>query len=231
LQLQSLLHCDRSDKKVLNFIVKENQLYKIKKPYFTFLKNQPIPMLVKTYASAVTGVEAQTITIEVNAGGNVAAGKQMYFMVGLPDSAVKEGQQRIEAAIKNCGFKYPRLKLVINMAPADIRKEGSSYDLPVAIGILAATKQLSDEKLSEYLIMGELALDGNLRPIKGALPIAIQARKEKYKGLILPKQNAKEAAIVNELDVYGIQNIREAIGFLAGDTDLKPVGDFCSWRS
>lgn len=180
-------------------------------------------MLVKTYASAVTGVEAQTITIEVNAGGNVAAGKQMYFMVGLPDSAVKEGQQRIEAAIKNCGFKYPRLKLVINMAPADIRKEGSSYDLPVAIGILAATKQLSDEKLSEYLIMGELALDGNLRPIKGALPIAIQARKEKYKGLILPKQNAKEAAIVNELDVYGIQNIREAIGFLAGDTDLKPV--------
>jgi len=180
-------------------------------------------MLVKTYASAVTGVEAQTITIEVNAGGNVAAGKQMYFMVGLPDSAVKEGKERIEAAIKNCGFKYPRLKLVINMAPADIRKEGSSYDLPVAIGILSATKQLSEEKLSDYLIMGELSLDGDLRPIKGALPIAIQARKEKYKGLILPHQNAKEAAIVNELEVYGIQNIREAIGFLAGDTDLKQV--------
>ncbi len=180
-------------------------------------------MLVKTYASAVTGVEAQTITIEVNAGGTVAAGKQMYFMVGLPDSAVKEGKERIEAAIKNCGFRYPRLKLVINMAPADIRKEGSSYDLPVAIGILAATKQLAEDKLSDYLIMGELSLDGDLRPIKGALPIAIQARKEKYKGIILPHQNAKEAAIVNDLDVYGIQNIREAIGFLSGDTDLKPL--------
>ncbi len=178
-------------------------------------------MLVKTYASAVQGVDAQTITIEVNAGGNVAAGKQFYYLVGLPDNAVKEGFQRIEAAIKNVGYKMPRLKLVVNMAPADIRKEGSSYDLPIAIGVLAATKQMSADLLDQYLIMGELALDGQLRPIKGALPIAIQARKNKYKGIILPKQNANEAAIVNNLEVYGIDNLVEAIEFLDGQRSLK----------
>lgn len=177
-------------------------------------------MLVKTFASAVHGVEAQTITVEVNAGGTVAAGKQMYWLVGLPDSAVKEGFQRIEAAIKNIGFKMPRLKLVVNLAPADLKKEGSAYDLPIAIGIVAATKQIKPDHLDKYVIMGELALDGGLRPIKGALPIAIQARKEGYKGVILPKQNANEAAIVNNLDVYGIQNIREAIAFLNDDLDL-----------
>ena len=178
-------------------------------------------MLAKAYASAVQGVDAQTITIEVNAGGNVAAGKQFYYLVGLPDNAVKEGFQRIEAAIKNIGYKMPRLKLVVNMAPADIRKEGSAYDLPIAIGILVATKQITTDKLSDYLIMGELALDGNLRPIKGALPIAIEARKQKYKGIILPKQNAKEAAIVNNLEVYGIDNLVEAVEYLNGDRDLK----------
>ncbi len=178
-------------------------------------------MLVKTYASAVHGVEAQTITAEVNAGGTVAAGKQMYFLVGLPDSAVKEGFQRIEAAVKNIGYKMPRLKLVVNLAPADIRKEGSSYDLPIAIGIIAATKQMNADRLGDYVIMGELALDGGLRPIKGALPIAIQARKEKYKGIILPKQNAKEAAIVNDLEVYGIENLTEAVEFLNGDRTLR----------
>lgn len=179
-------------------------------------------MLVKTYASAVQGVEAQTITLEVNAGGNVMAGKQFYFLVGLPDNAVKEGYSRIEAAIKNIGYKLPRLKLIVNMAPADIRKEGSSYDLPIAIGILAATKQITDERLKDYLIMGELALDGGLRPIKGALPIAIQARREGYKGIILPRENASEAAIVDKLDVYGIQNLREAVAFLDNSLDLKP---------
>lgn len=178
-------------------------------------------MLVKTYASAVQGINAQTITIEVNAGGTVAAGKQFYYLVGLPDNAVKEGFQRIEAAIKNIGYKMPRLKLVVNMAPADIRKEGSSYDLPIALGILSATKQMSDEKLSEYIIMGEMALDGHLRPIKGALPIAIEARKQKFKGIILPKQNAKEAAIVNDLEVYGIDNLTEAVEFLDGSRELK----------
>lgn len=180
-------------------------------------------MLVKTYASAVQGVDAQTITVEVNAGGNVVAGKQFYFLVGLPDNAVKEGFQRIEAAIKNCGFKMPRLKLVINLAPADIRKEGSSYDLPIAMGVLAATKQINDDLLKDFLFMGELSLDGNLRPIKGALPIAIQARKEKYRGIILPKQNSKEAAIVNDLEVYGIENIKEAIEIVNGTSTMLPV--------
>ncbi len=178
-------------------------------------------MLVKTFASAVQGIDAQIITIEVNAGGTVAAGKQFYFLVGLPDNAVKEGFQRIEAAIKNVGYKMPRLKLVVNMAPADVRKEGSSYDLPIALGVLAATKQLAADKLTDYLIMGELALDGGLRPIKGALPIAIEARKNRYKGIILPKQNAKEAAIVNDLEVYGIDNLSEAIEFLDGQKTLQ----------
>ena len=180
-------------------------------------------MLSKSYASAVHGVEAQTITVEVNAGGNVAAGKQMYWLVGLPDNAVKEGWQRIEASIKNIGLQVPRVKLVVNLAPADIRKEGSSYDLPIAMGILASTGQVSATELDKVLFMGELALDGALRPIKGALPIAIQARKEGFKSFILPKENAREAAIVNGIAVYGIENLREAIDFMNGDVEMKPV--------
>ncbi len=178
-------------------------------------------MLAKTYASAVQGVDAQKITIEVNVGGPVAAGKNGYQMIGLPDNAVREGFQRIEAAIKNIGLKFPRLRIVVNLAPADIRKQGSAYDLPIAIGVLAGLKQLETDKLDQYIIMGELSLDGELRPIKGALPIAIQARREKYKGIILPKQNAREAAIVNDLEVYGIENLREAVDFLNGHADLK----------
>jgi magnesium chelatase family protein len=178
-------------------------------------------MLVKTYASVVQGVDAQCITIEVDAGGAVAPGQKFYHLVGLPDKAVQEAQQRIEAAIRNIGYNYPRLKLVVNMAPADIRKEGSSYDLPIALGTLAATKQIPHEGLEDYIIMGELALDGQLRPIKGALPIAIQARKENFKGIILPEKNAKEAAIVNDLEVYGIDNLSEAADFFAGKTTLK----------
>ena len=177
-------------------------------------------MLVKTFASAVQGVDAQTITIEVNAGGTVAAGKMGYFIVGLPDNAVKEAYQRIEAAIKNIDLKLPRLKIVVNMAPADIRKEGSSYDLPIAIGMLAATNQVRTQDLDKFVIIGELSLDGGLRPIQGALPIAIQARKEKFKGIILPKQNAREAAIVNDLDIYGVENLKEAVDFINGDLDL-----------
>lgn len=178
-------------------------------------------MLVKTYASAVNGVDAQTITVEVNAGGAVIAGKNAYWLVGLPDSAVKEGQQRIEAAVSNIGLRIPRVKLVINLAPANIRKEGSSYDLPIAMGILGATKSVASEDLDKYIMMGELSLDGTLRPIRGALPMAIQARKEKFKGIILPKQNAREAAIVNDIDVYGIENLKEAVDFFNGDTVLK----------
>ncbi len=181
-------------------------------------------MLVKTYASTVQGVDARTITVEVNAGGSVAGGKpNFYHLVGLPDVAVKEGFQRFEAAIKNIGYKMKRVKLVVNLAPADIRKEGSSYDLPIALGVLGSTGQMKHDTLHEYVIMGELALDGDLRPIKGALPIAIQARKEKFKGIILPRQNAREAAIVNDLEVYGISNLKEAVEFFDGNSDLQPI--------
>ncbi|MGZ5243934.1 MAG: YifB family Mg chelatase-like AAA ATPase, partial [Bacteroidia bacterium] len=175
-------------------------------------------MLVKTYGSAVYGVDARTITIEIN----ISEGTK-YYMVGLPDNAVKESQQRVEAALKNNGYYVSRKKTVINMAPADIRKEGSAYDLPIAIGSLAATDQLKHDNLDKYIIMGELSLDGSLMPIKGALPIAIQARKEGYKGFILPKQNAKEAAIVDNLEVYGIDNIKEAVEFLNDKRILEPL--------
>ncbi|NNE26456.1 MAG: YifB family Mg chelatase-like AAA ATPase [Saprospiraceae bacterium] len=168
-------------------------------------------MLVKTYAATVQGVEAKRIIVEVNAGGTVAAGKQLYHLVGLPDNAVKEGFQRVEAATKNIGFKVPRMKLVVNLAPADIRKEGSSYDLPIAMGILCSTGQIFVEDIEGYMMMGELALDGSLRPIRGALPIALLAFEEQFKGLILPYENGNEAAIVNGLKVYGVKNLDEAI--------------------
>ena len=179
-------------------------------------------MLVKTNAAAVQGVEAQKIVVEVNTGGTVAAGKNMFFVVGLPDKAVSEGFQRIEAAVKNIGFKIPRLKMIVNLAPADIRKEGSAYDLPIALCILAATKQMDMDELDKYMIIGELALDGSLRPIKGALPIAIQARRDKMKGLIVPYQNAKEAAIVSDLTVYGVKTLIEAISIMNGAPTIIP---------
>ena len=175
-------------------------------------------MLVKTFGSAVFGIDATTITIEVN----VSAGIK-FFLVGLPDNAVKESHYRIEAALKNTGYRLLGKKFIINMAPADIRKEGSAYDLPLAIGILAATHQIKAEGLEQFVIMGELSLDGGVQAIKGALPFAIQARKEGFKGLIVPNVNAKEAAIVNDLDVYGVENIEELIDFLNGDKELKPA--------
>lgn len=180
-------------------------------------------MLVKTVAAAVQGVEALPIIVEVNAGGTVAAGKQMYFMVGLPDKAVTEGFQRVESAIKALGYKMLRLKLVVNLAPAHLRKEGSAYDLPIALSILSATRQLVFEDLEKYMIIGELALDGNLRPIKGALPMAIRARDENLKALILPYQNAMEACIVNDILVYGVRNLGEAISILSGEDKIKPL--------
>jgi magnesium chelatase family protein len=146
-------------------------------------------MLVKTYGSAVFGIDATTITIEVNIGQGVN-----FFLVGLPDSAVKESQQRIKAAFKNNDLKFPGKEITVNMAPADIRKEGSTFDLPIAIGILAASEQVLCERLEEYLILGELSLDGSVQAMKGILPIAIQAKKEGFKGIILPKANAVEAA-------------------------------------
>jgi magnesium chelatase family protein len=175
-------------------------------------------MLSKTFGSAVYGIDATTITIEVN----VLSGTK-FFIVGLPDNAVKESQQRVESAIKHCGFYFPRSKTVVNLAPADIRKEGSAYDLPIALGILNATGQIHTELLDKYIIMGELALDGLLRPIKGVLPIAIEARKAGFKGFILPKENASEAAIVNNLDVIGVQSLKEAIDFLRRKLSIDPV--------
>ena len=172
-------------------------------------------MLVKTYGSAVSGIHATTITIEVD----VAQGIK-FFLVGLPDNAVKESEQRIRAALKNNGYRIPGKKITINMAPADIRKEGSAYDLPLAIGILAASQQIKSDKVSSYLIMGELSLDGGLQAIKGALPIAVKAREEGYKGIILPKQNAREAAIVSDLEVLGAENILEVINFFDGKQDI-----------
>jgi magnesium chelatase family protein len=180
-------------------------------------------MLVKTFASAVHGINAQTITIEVDAGGAVAQGKPGYSLVGLPDNAVREGYDRIESALKSAGLRVPRIRMVINMAPADVRKEGSNYDLPLAIGILAATGQIPAAEIHEYIIMGELSLDGSIQKIKGALPISIQARAEKFKGFILPKENAREAAIVNNLTVYGVEHISEVINFFEGKTTLTPT--------
>ena len=175
-------------------------------------------MLTKTFGSAVQGVNAYTITMEVV----VTAGTN-FFVVGLPDNAIKESQQRIEAALKSRGYRMPRTKVVVNMAPADIRKEGAAYDLPLALGILHASQQLQTELLGEYIIMGEMSLDGELRPIRGVLPIAIQARKEGFKGFILPHENAQEAAIVNNLDVIPVGTMQEAIDFLEGRLDIAPV--------
>ena len=172
-------------------------------------------MLVKTYGSAVSGIDATTITIEVNIGQGIN-----FFLVGLPDSAVKESQQRIDAALKNNGYRIPGKGITINMAPADIKKEGSAYDLPIAIGILAGSGKINIETIGEYIIMGELSLDGGLNPIRRVLPIAIQARAEKFKGIILPKENAREAAVVDELEVYGVENIKEVIGFFNGEIKI-----------
>ncbi len=180
-------------------------------------------MLVTTNASAVQGVSAIRITVEVNAGGPVGSANQYYFMVGLPDNAVKEGFHRIETAIKNIGFRMPRLKLVINLAPADMRKAGSYFDVPVALGMLSATGQMDGASLAEYMIMGELALDGGVRPIKGALPMAIEARRLGLKGFILPKENASEAAIVDNLNVFGIGHLQEAVDFFEGRSELSPT--------
>ncbi len=175
-------------------------------------------MLVKVFGSAVFGVEATTITVEVNIDKGIG-----YHLVGLPDNAIKESSYRIAAALKNNGYALPGKKITINMAPADLRKEGSAYDLTLAIGILIASGQIQGEAIHEYMIMGELSLDGGLQPIKGALPIAIKAKEEGFKGLFLPMHNVKEAAIVEGLDVYGISNLEEVIHFFEGKGTLEPT--------
>lgn len=173
-------------------------------------------MLVKTYGSAVHGIDALIITIEVNISTGIN-----FFMVGLPDNAVKESQQRIDSALRECGQKIPGKKIVINMAPADIRKEGSAYDLPLAIGILAADEQIPNAKVHKYMIMGELSLDGSLKPIKGVLPMAIRAREVDLKGFILPMENAREAAVVDKLEVFGVENIKQVIDFFKDEIELE----------
>lgn len=173
-------------------------------------------MLVKTYGGAVCGVRAIMVTVEVSVDKGVN-----FAIVGLPDSAVKESQHRIATAISQYGFHIPGKKIVVNMAPADIRKEGAAYDLTIAIGILAAAGNIQADDVDKYVIMGELSLDGSLRPIKGVLPIAIEARRQKLKGIIVPKENAREAAIVNNLEVYGANNVMEVISFLNGETQLE----------
>ena len=175
-------------------------------------------MLVKTFGCALFGIEAIQVTIEVNIGRGIN-----FYLVGLPDNAVKESQQRIEAAMYNLGYYYPHKKIVINMAPADIRKEGSAYDLPIAIGILAASEQVKADFLEQFVIMGELSLDGTLNPIKGTLPIAIKAKQDGFRGLIVPKANAREAAVVTGLEVYGVENIHEVVSILNGENQIQPV--------
>ena len=173
-------------------------------------------MLIKVYGSAISGIVATTITIEVNIDKGIN-----FLLVGLPDNAVKESQQRIASALNYYGYKIPGKKIVINMAPADLKKEGSAYDLPLAIGILGASEQICSDKLSDYIIMGELSLDGSLNKIKGALPIALEAKKQGFKGIILPKCNAKEAAIVKGLEVFGADTILDVINFFDGQDSLE----------
>ena len=175
-------------------------------------------MFVKSYASALIGIEALTVSVEVN----ITQGIGMY-MVGLPDNAVRESQERIRAAFGNCSYRMSGKKIVVNLAPADIRKEGSAYDLPIAIAILAASEQLSDERIADFVIMGELSLDGSVLPVRGALPIALEAKKQGFRGVILPAHNAAEAAVVDGLEVYGVTHLREVVDFLRGEKELTPV--------
>ncbi|MBO7538906.1 MAG: YifB family Mg chelatase-like AAA ATPase [Prevotella sp.] len=175
-------------------------------------------MLVKTFSAAVNGLEVTTVTVEVSMTRGV-----MFHLSGLADTAVKESYDRIRAALGNIGFKPPTAEITINLSPADIRKEGSGYDLPLAIGILAAHNKVADDMLSRFMMIGELGLDGQLKPVAGALPVAIRARKEQFKGLIVPKENAREAAVVNQLDVYGMENLTDVISFLNGNDSYEPT--------
>ncbi len=175
-------------------------------------------MLVKTFGAAVQGISATIVTIEVNVSQGIR-----FLIVGLPDNAVRESHERIASALSFSGKRLPRMQVVINMAPADIRKEGSAYDLPLAVGIMAASNQIKTDLLEKFVLMGELSLDGGMKPIKGALPIAVKAREAGFKGLLVPYQNAKEAAVVTGLDVYGVKDITEVIAFLNDDSVMQPI--------
>ena len=175
-------------------------------------------MLVKTYGSAIVGVNAMPVTVEVSLGEGVG-----FFMVGLPDSAVKESAQRIASAFEEMGFKVPGKRFTVNLAPADLKKEGSAYDLTIAVGMLGAAGLVNADMFDRYVIMGELGLDGSLRPIKGVLPIAIEARGRHCKGIIVPVENAREAAIVNKLEVYGARSLKEVVDFFNGTATIEPT--------
>ena len=175
-------------------------------------------MLVKTYCAAVNGLEVTTVTVEVSMSRGV-----QFHLTGLADTAVKESYDRIKAALANTGNNIPVVDITVNLSPADIKKEGSGYDLPIAIALLAACDKMDCSALDKYMLVGELSLDGQLQPIRGALPIAIRARKEKFKGLIVPQQNIREAAVVNQLEVYGMESIVDVIRFLNGDTSYQPT--------
>ena len=175
-------------------------------------------MLVKTYSAAVFGIEAVTVTIEVDVTRGVR-----YMLVGLPDTAVKESQQRIESAFRAVGLHWPGRQVIINMAPADIRKEGSSYDLPLAVGILVASGMISGTMLDGLLLTGELSLDGAVRPVRGILPMALQARDSGFRGMMVPAKNATEAAVVNGLDIYGVNSLSEVLAYLQGDQTPGPL--------
>jgi len=179
-------------------------------------------MLVNTFASTVYGVQAQTITVEVATGGPIKMGGLGYQLVGLPDNAVKEGYQRLSSAIYNLGYRIPRIHITINLAPADLRKQGSAFDLPIALCILGATNQINGEKFSRHMIMGELSLDGSLRPIRGALPIAMQAKDEGIEAFVLPRQNAKEASVVKGIKVIPVDTLEDAIAYFEGTKDITP---------
>lgn len=175
-------------------------------------------MLVKVFGAAVQGIDATLITIEVNCSKGIK-----FMLVGLPDASVKESHERIISALQVNGYKFPRQQVIINMSPADIKKEGSAYDLPLAIGIMAASESLETDRLESFMLMGELSLDGSILPVKGVLPIAIKARELGFNGLIVPKKNAREAAVVNNLNVYGVEKITEVVDFFNGNLDLAPT--------
>ena len=175
-------------------------------------------MLVKTYCAAVNGLEVTTVTAEVSMSRGI-----QFHLTGLADTAVKESYDRIKAALVNNGFKMPSMDITINLSPADIKKEGSGYDLPLAIGILSANGKVESGNLDKYMMVGELGLDGRLQPVRGALPIAIRARAEKFKGLIVPKQNIREAAVVNQLEVYGMETLMDVVQFLNGTETYEPT--------
>ena len=175
-------------------------------------------MLIKTFGAAVNGIDAIVITIEVAVSRGYT-----YSIVGLPDTAIKESNERVRSAMRESGFEFPRKGVVVNLAPADVRKEGSAYDLPIAIGVLTASEEIQAPDLDKYMMMGELSLDGSLLPIRGVLPMAIEARRAGFKAMIVPKANATEAAVVNDIDVYGAENLREVIDFVSGNATLQPT--------